>query len=270
MDDALEHVESAISEVAKARETLLRGRSPQVRAADERDRLKAVAFAWFKTHRAHLVDADLKEVDDAYQIVLEATARLASRSTYGNALRSAKTALVAVRRAVTTSPQPNSGVSRPTAEEAPAFSALTSDSEMQGILVRRWTEVQTCILAGANLSATVMMGGLLESLLLARINIVVNKAPIFTAKNAPKDRAGKNVALADWKLVAMVEVAHELRWITKSAKDIGNVLRDFRNYIHPHKEYTDRVEIVADDVRLFWEVCKTVTRQILASVGSVP
>jgi hypothetical protein len=171
---------------------------------------------------------------------------------------------------VTTNPTKGTQPASPTVEPPPAFSALTSDTTMQAILVRRWTEVQTCITAGANLAATVMMGGLLETLLLARINIVTNKAPIFTAKNAPKDKAGKTLGLADWKLLAMVEVAHEVRWITKSAKDVGNVLRDFRNYIHPHKEHTDRVEITPDDARMFWEVCKTVSRQILASVKSVP
>jgi hypothetical protein len=53
---------------------------------------------------------------------------------------------------------------------------------MQEILARRWSEVHACIGANANLAATVMMGGLLETLLLARINVVVNKAAIFTAK----------------------------------------------------------------------------------------
>jgi hypothetical protein len=114
------------------------------------------------------------------------------------------------------------------------------------------------------------MGGLLETLLLARINIVVNKAAIFTAKSAPKDRAGKTLALSDWKLVAMVEVAHEVGWITKSVKDVGNVLREFRNYIHPHKEHTDGVRIETEDVRMFWEVCKTISRQILSSIAKTP
>jgi hypothetical protein len=268
MNVALEHAETAIDEVTRAREAVQRSKTPQVRAADERDRLKAVAFAWFNAHRAHLGGADLGDVDAAYQTVLDATARLAARSTYAKALKRAKDALLVVRRTVTAAPNqsfPSPGASEP--EPAPAFSALTTDVAMQSILRRRWDEVQLCIAAGANLAATVMMGGLLETLLLARINVVANKASIFTAKNAPKDKAGKTLMLADWKLLAMVEVAHEVGWITKSTKDVGNVLRDFRNYIHPHKEHTDGVRIEADDVRMFWEVCKTISRQILSSVG---
>ena len=89
--------------------------------------------------------------------------------------------------------------------------------------------MQLCISAGANLAATVMMGGLLESLLLARINIESNKTKIYTAKSTPKDnKSGRPLPLSDWKLVAMVGVTHDVGWITKSAKDVGNVLRDFR------------------------------------------
>jgi len=68
----------------------------------------------------------------------------------------------------------------------------------------------------------------------------------------------------------MVDVAHELAWITKSAKDVGSVLREYRNYIHPHKEYTDGVTITEDDVRMFWEVTKAIARQVLSSAGKSP
>jgi hypothetical protein len=65
----------------------------------------------------------------------------------------------------------------------------------------------------------------------------------------------------------MIEVAYELHWITTSAKDVGNVLRDFRNYIHPHKEYTDGVMITNSDAKMFWEVCKAISRQVIDSVN---
>jgi hypothetical protein len=141
---------------------------------------------------------------------------------------------------------------------------------MQAILQRRWDEVQQCLGAQAHLAATVMMGGLLESLLLTRINASPNRAAVFTAVKAPRDKNGKTLSLADWKLVKMVEVAHELAWISKSAMDVGNVLRDFRNYIHPHKELTDGVLISGDDTRMFWEVTKAICRQVLGSVGKSP
>jgi len=37
-------------------------------------------------------------------------------------------------------------------------------------------------------------------------------------------------------LAAYLDVGHELKWITRSGKDVGVVLRDYRNYVHPEKE----------------------------------
>ena len=102
------------------------------------------------------------------------------------------------------------------------------------------------------------------------LRISPNKPAVFKSKAAPHDKAGKTLALPEWKLVHMVEVAHEFGWITKSAKDVGHVLRDFRNYIHPHKEYTDGVLISHEDACMFWEVSKVISRQVLGSVGKSP
>ena len=116
-----------------------------------------------------------------------------------------------------------------------------------------------------------MMGGLLESLLLARINASPNKAPIFTAKTAPRDsKTGNTKPLADWTLAAMVEVGHEVGWLTKSGKDLGTVLREFRNYIHPHKEHSDGVALTLEDAQVLWDVSKAISRQVLGSVGRSP
>jgi hypothetical protein len=238
---------------------------------DETSRLKAVAFAWLRTHHPiieSMGDIDLTRVDAAYHRVLDATARKSARTTYTSALKEAKEALVELRKPLTmkvakaSTPSPT----KVGLESPPGFTALAADPAMQAILNRRWNEVQQCIAAGAHLAATVMMGGLMETLLLARINVLSNKAPVFTAKNAARDKTGKTLPLQDWKLLNMVEVAHELSWISKSAKDLGNVLRDFRNYIHPHKEHAEGITLSVEDAAVFWDVCKSITRQVLASI----
>jgi hypothetical protein len=81
---------------------------------------------------------------------------------------------------------------------------------------------------------------------------------------------GKTLHLSDWNLATMVEVAHELLWISKSAKDVGHVLRDFRNYVHPHKEFTENLSISGNDVEMFWQVTKLISHQVLASIGRSP
>lgn len=262
MDGSLTHLDAAIDEVTKARWFVAKTRSPQVRSAIEIDRLKATALAWLQTHRRHVHGVDLSPIDAPYQKILDSTARLAARSTYIRALKAAKAALIEARRAVAAAPTAPIAAGP---DPPPAFSSLSADKSMQAILIRRWNEVQQCISVGAHLAATVMMGGLLESLLLARINLEPNKKVVYTAKSAPKDKAGKPLALSDWKLLSMVAVAHEVGWVTKSAKDVGNVLRDFRNYIHPHKEHTDQINVGEEDVRMLWDVTKAITRQLLAS-----
>ena len=279
MADAFTAVEAAIGEVTKARRSVSKRRSKQVTSADEIDHLKSVAFAWFQTHRPHIASQpsppNLSDVDAAYRSVMDSTGGFAARTTYSQALLKAKRALVEVRGLIITGLHSSalstdkSGAAH-TTNAPPNFSPLVADATMQAILTRRWDEVQKCISSKANLAATVMMGGLLESLLLARINGSPDKPAVFRSKTAPHDKAGKTLALPDWKLVHMVDVAHELRWITKSAKDVGNVLRDFRNYIHPHKEHTDGVTISEDDATMFWEVTKSISRQMLGSIGKSP
>lgn len=268
---ALEAVEAAINEVTKRRKLVTARKSKQVYATDEIASLKAVAFAWLQNHQpivaAHRAKPDLTTVNDIYSEILDATAGYAARTTYRKALQRAKAELIIIRSQIVKAPPALAA----TPDSPPNFAPLATNPIMQAILQRRWHEVQQCMGCDANLAATVMMGGLLESLLLARMNGSPNIGAVFTAKAAPKDRKTKQpLAFGDWKLAHMIEVAHELKWVTKSAKDIGNVLRDFRNYIHPHKEFTDKITIGTDDAKMFWEVAKLITRQVLASVGKSP
>lgn len=134
---------------------------------------------------------------------------------------------------------------------------------MKAILERRWVECTLCIGADAPLAATVMMGGLLEGLLLARVNSESNKSAIFTASSAPRDKQKKTLQLKEWTLQNYIAVAHELKWISQPLKDIGEVLRDYRNYIHPQKEFSDKVSLTTGDATLFWEISKNIARQLL-------
>jgi hypothetical protein len=111
-----------------------------------------------------------------------------------------------------------------------------------------------------------MMGGLLEALLLARINRESNKTPIFKTSKAPKDKGGKTRPLNEWMLRGYIDVAHEMGWISQSARDVGDVLRDYRNYIHPYKEISHGVTIQGKDAVVLWEVSKSISRQIIDSI----
>lgn len=134
---------------------------------------------------------------------------------------------------------------------------------MQMILTKRWHECSVCVKSGAPLAATVMMGGLLEGLLLAKINQHPNKTSVFSAAATPMDKAGKALQLKEWTLKNYIDVAHELGWITKTTKDIGEVVRDYRNFIHPQKELSHGIIIETGDAQMLWEVAKSITLQLL-------
>jgi hypothetical protein len=151
-----------------------------------------------------------------------------------------------------------------TSDAAPSFSTIAGDLGMQKILQNRWNECVSCVTYGLPLAATVMMGGLLEAVLLARINMLQDKRSAFTAVAAPKDKkSGATLQLKEWGLSNYIDVAHELKWISATYKDVGAILRDYRNYIHPHKEYQHGKSLTADDAKMLWEIGKSMMHQVL-------
>lgn len=276
MPSALEAIDAALSGVARQAQSLRRGETRQVKTSDERDALKALAYSWLQSFRNDALtvfaDDELVDIDRTFRNVLDSSARYSARTTFLDQLKTARDGLIDLRsRAAGRAPRPAATAATATPIPPPAFAALAPDARMQAILVGRWQEIEKCMAAGAALAATVMMGGLLESLLLSRINKTANKKPIFTAKTTPKSRTtGAALPLNEWTLASYIEVCHELKWITKSARDVGSVLREFRNYIHPHKEFTDAVTISLADAEMFWAVTQSITQQVLASTTMAP
>jgi hypothetical protein len=265
MSNAHPAVDASIGEVDRLRRALKKGRTTQVRSGEERSLIRAVSLAWFNSHRASVresVDEDLlSDTDALYKEMLTACDRDTSRKRYDQIIKQLRTSLSALR-GYAINPTPRAATT--TTETPPSFSALVPNAAMQSILQRRWSECSKCIAAGAPLAAIVMMGGLLEALLLARVHKETNKALVFRASSAPKDRlTGKALQLQEWTLRHYIDVAHELRWISTSAKDIGEVVRDYRNYIHPQKELSHGIELRDGDAELFWEVAKSIARQLL-------
>lgn len=261
MNTADEAIYQAIREAERIRSAIRRKATPQVRGS-ERDTIRATALTWFQSHRPKLAvifpPADLQPTDQMYQNITEATHRNAARTRYLDTLKAISDSLVQLRSANLVRL-----AAATTTDVPPDFSKLIPDAAMQAILEKRWTECVTCLSSGAPLAATVMIGGLLEGLLLARVNRENNKSAIFTAQAAPKDDIGKTLLLKDWTLQHYIGVAHELKWITVAAKDVGVVLRDYRNYIHPQKELTHGISLATPDAVILWEIGKSISRQLL-------
>jgi len=263
-----ETIDDAINVATAARIRALKIKSKQVRGVDEIASLKATAQTWFHTHRrvlaANAPTVDLTNVDRCFSFVLDATAVCAAKATYLNALKDAKAALIVVRTAALVAPVAEQA--RNTDDLAPDFSPLAGNQEMRDILTRRWNECAKCVKADAHLAAIVMMGGLLEALFVARAIKMSDKTPLTSAASAPKDKAtGKTTNYQEWMLDSYIKVGFELRWITESAKDVADKLKEYRNFIHPAKELRYGVTLGLNDSSMFWQVTKALARQLLLS-----
>jgi hypothetical protein len=214
----------------------------------------------------YLGEDQLKPTDDLFRLLLACAGRATIRTKYFELVKQVRKKLGALLadHAILLSTAPSTpGAPPATTDNAPQFSPLISDLKMQAILKQRWLECVICIRSGAPLAATVMMGGILEGLLLARILQLPNMTPVFTAKLAPKDRGGKTLPLKEWGLKNYIDVAYELGWITTTAKDVGEVLRDYRNYIHPQKELSHGVSLGPSDAEMLWNIAKSIAVQVL-------
>lgn len=261
-------IDAAIEETATARTRVSKIKSVQVRGIDEIASLKATAQTWFHTHRPIVSvgapTADLAKVDSCFTTVLDATTKHAAKATYLNALKEAKIALISVRATALISRVNDS--SAHSDDLAPDFSPLAGNPKMRDILTRRWDECAKCVRADAHLAAIVMMGGLLEALFVARANQMPDKTPLTSASNAPRDKAtGKVINYQEWMLDSYIKVGSELKWITESAKSVADILKEYRNFVHPAKELRYGVSLGLNDSSMFWQVTKALARQLLLS-----
>jgi hypothetical protein len=270
MKEAFSAIDSAIGDLDSCRRFLRRKQAQRVNASSEKAQVKATGFAWFNNHRklllSYLRAASIEDLDSNYEQLISSTDRSTLRSRYLTIIKETRNLLSGLRAAVVshqaTQPSPVGSSDQP-----PDISALVPDPSVQDAIVRRWIECTRCIEAGAPMAAVVMMGGLVEAFLLARVNRETNKAQIFTANKAPKDsKTNKTLPLKKWALRNFIDVAHEIGWLSRSARDVSEVLRDYRNYIHPYKELSHGVALGIGDARVIWEVAKSITYQVLSSI----
>lgn len=265
MNAFIDTIDKAINEIAKLNQLVKKSNAIQIGKVDEKEYLKAVSITWFHTHRpivvSFLSDGLITHIDSSYQKLLSSADISPTRKKCLSLFKQIKSDLLKLRNENITS------IVAPltkTVDTVPSFASVVSDVDMQKILASRWDECIKCVEGDAPLAAIVMMGGLLETLLLSKVNKLSNQSPVFTAKAAPKKpKTNQTLPLNEWTLRHYIDVGHELKWITQTGKDLGVVLRDYRNFIHPHKQKTYRVFLTQSDARLLWEVCKSIAKQLI-------
>lgn len=108
----------------------------------------------------------------------------------------------------------------------------------QAVLKERVREAEVCLKHNAPLSAIFMAGSILEGVLLG----VAQKYPkkFNSSPACPKDAKRKPKKIVDWKLSELIDVGREINLLGEDVKKFSHVLRDFRNYIHPHQQATTK------------------------------
>lgn len=145
-----------------------------------------------------------------------------------------------------------------------AIEKLPIDNIFKPILEVRINEIKTCIAAKANLSAIILMGSTLEGILLGVASF--NPAVFNTAQSSPIDKnTNKVLPFNKWTLNNYIDVAFESGYIKLDVKRFSHVLRDFRNYIHPYQQMTERFSPDEHTSTICYQVLKAAVAQIIAN-----
>lgn len=147
----------------------------------------------------------------------------------------------------------------------PDFSPLTSS--MPGLteeINRRWREAQKCVHVEAFTSAVILMGSILEGLLLARAQRSASIA--YQSSRAPKDKNGTVIAIPNWTLSVLIDVATDVRWIKTDRGKFGHALRESRNVVHPWQAVASGADFDAATCRTSWNVLDASVADLLASL----
>ena len=137
---------------------------------------------------------------------------------------------------------------------------LLVDEVLKPVLEGRITEMKSCFKAKAYLSVIFMAGSMLEGILLSLANQypkTFNQATV-----APKTKDGKVKAFYEWTLNDLVSVAYEIGLLKKDVAKFSHVLRDFRNYIHPYQQMSERFFPDENTAKICMQVMKGALLQI--------
>lgn len=132
---------------------------------------------------------------------------------------------------------------------------LDIDNSVLSILSERLIEIEKSIKTEASLSAIIMCGSVLEGLLLG---IALKNMKVFNqATSCPKNReTGKVLPFQDWTLSSLIDVAYDIGILGLDVKKFSHSLRDFRNYIHPYQQMSNRFSPNIDTAKISWQVLK--------------
>lgn len=107
----------------------------------------------------------------------------------------------------------------------------------QEVIQQRLIEIEICLNAKAPLAVIFLCGSTLEGLL---VEVAEAQAPAFLGSSAAPRRNGTVRPLRQWTLADLIGVAREQGVIGEDVSGHADVVRNFRNYIHPRQQVLER------------------------------
>jgi hypothetical protein len=114
--------------------------------------------------------------------------------------------------------------------------AFVTDAALRVIIERDYRELSLILLPdGAWKSVVVMSGSILEAILYDQLT--KDSATVASAVAASKAPKNRDLSKGEWRLHDLIQVAVELGILPPPrAASIDQILRDYRNFVHPKKE----------------------------------
>jgi hypothetical protein len=113
------------------------------------------------------------------------------------------------------------------------------DVDLKTIVERDYRELRIILMpSGAWKSTVIMAGSILEAIL---VDLVTKNSTRLTTAEAsalvPTYKSGTKKPHDDWTLADFIDIAADIKLLPESrAKTIDQVVRDYRNFVHPRKE----------------------------------
>lgn len=137
---------------------------------------------------------------------------------------------------------------------------LGLDAGISMVLSQRLNEIKKCLTARASLAVIFLCGSTLEGILLG---ITISKPREFNQSAlSPRDKQGKVKQFHDWTLSEFINVARDLGLLGEDVKKFGHALRDFRNYIHPYQQMSEKFDPNEHTAKICWAVLQAAIIQL--------
>lgn len=146
-----------------------------------------------------------------------------------------------------------------TSLEEPGLEAI-SDADLSPVLRSRWKEACRCFESGAYLAATIMIGSVLETVL--GVALRRNSKALETEGIELRDRKGNPLPLDRWSLGDMLDVSYKLGWTRDITKKFSDVVRDYRNLVHPFVQLRSGYQPGSEECRISAIVLSSIIRDL--------